>query len=58
MTPMNKIETNVESKKRNLSNHVISRWYRPPEIILIQKVYDNKVDLWSLGCLMSDMLAS
>ena len=26
-------------RHRRLSNHVVSRWYRPPEIILIQKHY-------------------
>lgn len=42
--------------RRSLSNHVISRWYRPPEIIFIEKKYDQSVDLWSLGCILSDMV--
>ena len=46
-------ETN---RQRSLSNHVISRWYRPPEIIFIEKKYDQSVDLWSLGCILSDMV--
>jgi hypothetical protein len=29
-----------ESTKRSLSNHVVSRWYRPPEIILVENNYD------------------
>jgi len=35
-------EANVhfESRKRDLSNCVVSRWYRAPEIILTQKRYD------------------
>ena len=40
---------------RNLSNHVCSRWYRPPEIILIDK-YDFKVDMWSLGCIFAEII--
>jgi len=28
------------SKKRSMSNHVISRWYRPPEVIVLDKSYD------------------
>lgn len=45
-------------RQRTLSNHVISRWYRPPEIIFIEKQYDESVDLWSLGCILSDMINS
>ena len=44
------------NRHRTLSNHVISRWYRPPEIIFIEKQYDQSVDLWSLGCILSDMI--
>jgi len=43
-------------RKRQISNHVISRWYRPPEIIFIEKLYDQSVDMWSIGCVLSDML--
>jgi serine/threonine protein kinase len=46
------------NQKRSLSNHVISRWYRPPEIIFIEKDYDQAVDLWSLGCIVSDIVNS
>jgi mitogen-activated protein kinase 1/3 len=42
--------------KRSLSNHVVARWYRPPEIILVQKNYTSKVDIWSTGCVLSEML--
>jgi serine/threonine protein kinase len=44
------------NRKRSLSNHVISRWYRPPEIIFIEKDYDQSTDLWSTGCILSDIL--
>lgn len=30
---------NNEDKPRSMSSHVVSRWYRAPEIILIEK-YD------------------
>ena len=41
-----------------MTPHVISRWYRPPEIILIEKKYDFKVDMWCLGCTLGEMLYS
>lgn len=46
------------NRARELSNHIISRWYRPPEIILLEKDYNCAVDIWSLGCILSEMLYS
>jgi mitogen-activated protein kinase 1/3 len=45
-----------KSKKRSLSNHVVSRYYRAPEIILLEKEYTQKVDMWSIGCIFAEML--
>mmetsp|Transcript_40634 Transcript_40634/g.61927 ORF Transcript_40634/g.61927 Transcript_40634/m.61927 type:complete len:104 (+) Transcript_40634:545-856(+) len=42
--------------KRKLSNHIVTRWYRPPEVILLQKQYDSGVDIWSTGCVLGEML--
>ena len=41
---------------RELSNHVISRFYRPPEVILMEKHYDAGVDIWSAGCIFAELL--
>lgn len=30
-------------------------WYRAPEILLGQKVYSTPVDIWSIGCIFSEM---
>jgi mitogen-activated protein kinase 1/3 len=35
---------------RALTKHVITRWYRAPEVILLQP-YTAAVDLWSVGCI-------
>ena len=42
--------------KRRLSDHVVTRWYRPPEIILIEKQYGPPVDIWGLGCIFAELL--
>lgn len=47
-----------KNQTRELSNHIISRWYRPPEIILLEKDYNCAVDIWSMGCILSEMLYS
>lgn len=47
-----------QKEERALTPHVISRWYRPPEIILIEKHYDYAVDMWCLGCTLGELLYS
>ena len=34
----------------------MQRWWRAPEVILNKQQYDNKLDIWSVGCLMAEML--
>ena len=40
---------------RQLTKHVVTRWYRAPELILIQP-YTTAVDIWSLGCIFAELL--
>lgn len=35
---------------------VITRWYRPPELLLGQTTYTTAVDMWSVGCIFAEML--
>jgi mitogen-activated protein kinase 1/3 len=42
--------------KRSLTEHVVSRWWRAPEVILLQKSYTTAIDVWSVGCIMADLL--
>jgi len=46
----------MNKQKRVLSNCIVSRWYRPPEIVLTQKHYDQAVDIWSMGCILAEMM--
>jgi mitogen-activated protein kinase 1/3 len=39
-----------------LSNHVGSRWYRAPEISLVEKQYDYASDVWSVGCTFYELM--
>lgn len=41
---------------RQLTKHVVTRWYRAPELILIQP-YAAAVDIWSLGCIFAELLS-
>lgn len=42
--------------KRNLTGHVVSRWYRAPELILLQEAYTSAIDVWSVGCIYAELL--
>jgi serine/threonine protein kinase len=42
--------------QRRKSNTIASLWYRAPEIILGSERYFIGVDMWSIGCVMYDML--
>eukprot|EP00449_Zooxanthella_nutricula_P017534 CAMPEP_0198547780 /NCGR_PEP_ID=MMETSP1462-20131121/68167_1 /TAXON_ID=1333877 /ORGANISM="Brandtodinium nutriculum, Strain RCC3387" /LENGTH=417 /DNA_ID=CAMNT_0044278279 /DNA_START=27 /DNA_END=1277 /DNA_ORIENTATION=- len=42
--------------KKNLTRHVVTRWYRAPELILLQKNYTEAIDLWSVGCIYAELL--
>lgn len=33
-----------------------SRFYRAPEVILTQKDYTCQIDMWSIGCILGEML--
>jgi len=40
---------------RQLSSHVVTRWYRCPELILMED-YTSAVDMWSVGCIIAELL--
>lgn len=42
--------------ERELSGHIASRWYRAPEVILLEKVYFGGVDIWGAGCVFAELL--
>eukprot|EP00559_Dactyliosolen_fragilissimus_P007205 CAMPEP_0184864126 /NCGR_PEP_ID=MMETSP0580-20130426/13872_1 /TAXON_ID=1118495 /ORGANISM="Dactyliosolen fragilissimus" /LENGTH=733 /DNA_ID=CAMNT_0027362781 /DNA_START=223 /DNA_END=2421 /DNA_ORIENTATION=- len=46
----------IHGLKRQLTKHVVTRWYRAPELILIQP-YTSAVDIWSLGCILAELLS-
>ncbi|CAD8125745.1 unnamed protein product [Paramecium sonneborni] len=39
-----------------LTEYVATRWYRAPEILLGSQLYSKAVDMWSLGCIVGEMI--
>jgi mitogen-activated protein kinase 1/3 len=44
-----------QSVSRQLTHHVVTRWYRAPELILLCD-YSKAVDVWSAGCVFAELL--
>lgn len=36
---------------------VVTLWYRAPELLLGQRKYSTAVDVWSIGCIMAELLS-
>ncbi|KAK5856493.1 hypothetical protein PBY51_008082 [Eleginops maclovinus] len=41
-----------------LTEYVATRWYRAPEIMLNSKGYSKSIDIWSVGCILAEMLSN
>lgn len=46
----------LRNNKRALTGHVVTRWYRAPELILLQDNYTQAIDMWSVGCIFAELL--
>eukprot|EP00471_Norrisiella_sphaerica_P012693 CAMPEP_0184496856 /NCGR_PEP_ID=MMETSP0113_2-20130426/35052_1 /TAXON_ID=91329 /ORGANISM="Norrisiella sphaerica, Strain BC52" /LENGTH=375 /DNA_ID=CAMNT_0026883687 /DNA_START=173 /DNA_END=1300 /DNA_ORIENTATION=+ len=47
----------AETKEQDaLTDYVATRWYRAPEILLGSTKYTKAVDMWSVGCIMGELL--
>ncbi len=44
------------SSKSPLTNCVVTLWYRAPEILLGSSYYDSSSDIWSVGCILVELL--
>ncbi|KAI9590259.1 extracellular signal-regulated kinase 7 [Glossina fuscipes] len=43
-------------KEPLLTDYVATRWYRAPEILVASKRYTKGIDMWSLGCILGEMI--
>lgn len=46
----------TQKLKRQLTGHVVTRWYRAPELILLEENYTEAIDVWSVGCIFAELL--
>lgn len=38
------------------TEYVVTRWYRAPEVMCSCQEYDHKIDVWSVGCILAELL--
>merc|ERR1719361_954670 len=38
-----------------LTEYVVTRWYRAPEVMCCKKWYGARIDVWSLGCIVAEL---
>lgn len=47
---------NIEyGSSTEFTDYVTSRWYRAPEILLGSSHYNEKIDIWALGCVLGEL---
>ena len=46
----------ITPRRDKLSQFIQTRWYRAPEVILLQD-YDPNIDIWSVGCTFAELLS-
>ena len=52
----NHLEFCEKKYSRDLTPKVTTRWYRSPEVILKDYNYNQSTDIWSLGCILGEMI--
>jgi serine/threonine protein kinase len=45
-----------ETREAVMTEYVVTRWYRAPEVILKASEYSKEVDIWSVGCIFAELL--
>ena len=46
----------VQALPSQLTKHVVTRWYRAPELMLLASEYSGAIDVWSMGCIFAELL--
>lgn len=46
----------IPEKAMLMTCYVVTRWYRPPELLLGSKKYTEAIDMWSVGCILAELI--
>ena len=45
-----------QNAELHMTQWVATRWYRAPEVMLSYKRYTTAIDVWSIGCILAELL--
>jgi serine/threonine protein kinase len=45
----------LQNANTMLTDYIVTRWYRAPEVILQYKQYTTAIDVWAVGCILAEM---
>ena len=45
----------IEDEEHTLTEYVVTRWYRAPEIMLACPTYTSAIDVWATGCILAEL---
>ncbi|KAK9670087.1 hypothetical protein RND81_13G176300 [Saponaria officinalis] len=46
----------TKGRAQPMTEYVVTRWYRAPELLLSCETYGTSVDMWSVGCIFAELL--
>jgi len=46
-----------EADKLSLTEYVVTRYYRAPEVMLCSHQYSKSIDIWSVGCTFAELIS-
>lgn len=52
----NSLNNKGRNNREELTEYVVTRWYRAPEIMLNCLQYTEAIDVWAVGCIFAEML--
>ena len=47
----------IQEENISLTEYVVTRYYRAPEVMLSSHHYSKKIDVWSVGCTFAELLS-
>ena len=45
----------IEENRIKYTPGVVTRWYRPPELLFGSDIYNESIDIWGAGCIIAEM---
>ncbi|TFY81907.1 hypothetical protein EWM64_g2113 [Hericium alpestre] len=49
-------DSRPDENASQMTEYVATRWYRAPEIMLAFKRYNTAIDVWSIGCILAELM--